>query len=72
MFWNTLGFLMIQWMLAIFDSSAFLKSNLYVWNVLVHMLLKPSMEDFQHNFVSIRNECLNILCHYPSLELDET
>ena len=27
-------------------SSAFSKSSLYIWNFLVHLLLKPSLEDF--------------------------
>src|SRR5574341_1273199 len=29
------------------DSSAFSKSNLYVWKFLVHILLKPSLKDFE-------------------------
>ena len=29
-------------------SSAFSKSNLYVWKFLVHILLKPSVKDFEH------------------------
>ena len=28
-------------------SSAFSKSSLYIWNFLVHILLKPSLEDFE-------------------------
>ena len=31
-------------------SSAFSKSNLYIWNFLVHVLLKPILKDFEHNF----------------------
>jgi len=30
------------------DSSAFSKSNLYIWKLLVHVLLKPSLKDFEH------------------------
>ena len=30
------------------DSSAFSKSNLYIWKLLVHILLKPSLKDFEH------------------------
>ena len=30
-------------------SSAFSKSSLYIWNFLVHVLLKPSLKDFEHN-----------------------
>ena len=29
-------------------SSAFSKSNLYIWKFLVHILLKPSLKDFEH------------------------
>ena len=29
-------------------SSAFSKSNLYIWKFLVHVLLKPNLEDFEH------------------------
>ena len=38
-------------------SSAFSKSSLYIWNFLVHELLKPSLEDFEHYFVSMWDEC---------------
>ena len=38
-------------------SSAFSKSGLYIWRFLVHILLKPSLKDFEHNFTSIQNEC---------------
>ena len=34
-------------------SSAFSKSSLYIWKVLVHILLKPSLKDFEHYFASI-------------------
>ena len=39
------------------DSSAFSKSSLYIWKFLVHVLLKPSLKDFDHYFASMRNEC---------------
>ena len=29
-------------------SSAFLKFSLYTWKFLVHILLKPSLKDFEH------------------------
>ena len=38
-------------------SSAFSKSNLNIWNFLVRILLTPSLEDFEHNLTSMRNEC---------------
>jgi len=33
-------------------SSAFSKSSLNVWKFLVHVLLKPSLENFEHYFAS--------------------
>ena len=38
-------------------SSAFLKSSLYIWKFSVHVLLKPSLENFEHYFGSMWNEC---------------
>ena len=38
-------------------SSAFSKSNFYIWNVLVHVLLKPSLKDFEYYFASMSNKC---------------
>ena len=35
------------------DSSAFSKSSLYFWKFLVHILLKPSLESFEHYFASV-------------------
>ena len=37
----------------IFGSSAFSKSSLYMWKFSVHILLKPSLKDFEHNLVFI-------------------
>ena len=31
-------------------SSASLKPSLYIWKFSVHIVLKPSMKDFEHNF----------------------
>ena len=30
------------------DSSAFLKSTLNIWKFMVHILLKPGLENFEH------------------------
>ena len=38
-------------------SSAFSKSSLNIWNFLVHILLKPSLENFEHYFASVWDEC---------------
>ena len=41
----------------IFGSSAFSKSNLNIWKFLFHVLLKPSLENFEHYFASVWDEC---------------
>ena len=38
-------------------SSAFSKTSLYIWKFSVHVLLKPSLEDFEHILTSMWNEC---------------
>ena len=38
-------------------SSAFSKSNLNIWKFSVHTLLKPSLENVEHYFASMWNEC---------------
>jgi len=38
-------------------SSAFSKSYLNIWEFLVHILLKPRLENFEHYFASMWNEC---------------
>ena len=40
-------------------SSAFSKSSLNIWNFSVHILLKPSLETFEHYFASGWNEWCN-------------
>ena len=34
-------------------SSAFSKSSFYIWKFLVHILLKPSLENFEHDLASM-------------------
>ena len=41
----------------IFGSSAFSKSSLNVWKFTVHILLKPGLENFEHYFASMWDEC---------------
>ena len=43
-------------------SSAFPKSSLYIWKFSAHILLKPSLQDFEHYFVSMGNEynCMSV------------
>ena len=38
-------------------SSTFSKSRLTIWKFSVHILLKPSLENFEHYFASVRDEC---------------
>ena len=38
-------------------SSAFSKTSLNIWKFTVHVLLKPGLENFEHYFTSVWNEC---------------
>ena len=38
-------------------SSAISKSSLNIWKFSVHVLLKPSLENFEHYFASVWDEC---------------
>ena len=38
-------------------SSAFYKTNLNIWKFSVYILLKPGLENFEHYFASMRDEC---------------
>ena len=38
-------------------SSAFSKSSLNIWKFSVYVLLKPSLENFEHYFASVWDEC---------------
>ena len=39
------------------DSFAFSKSSLNIWKFMVHTLLKPDSENFEHYFASVWDEC---------------
>ena len=41
----------------IFGSSAFSKSALNIWSFIVHVLLKPSLKNFEHCFASVWDGC---------------
>ena len=43
------------------DSSAFSKSSLNIWKFSVYILLKSSLENFEHYFASMWNECNCVL-----------
>ena len=38
-------------------SSSFSKSSLNIWKFMVHVLLKPGLENFEHYFASLSDEC---------------
>ena len=38
-------------------SSAFSKSSLNIWKSTVHVLLKPGLENFEHYFTNVWDEC---------------
>ena len=38
-------------------SSAFSKTSLNIWKITVHVLLKPGLENFEHYFTSVQDEC---------------
>ena len=37
--------------------SAFPKTSLNIWKFMVHVLLKPGLENFEHRFTSVWDEC---------------
>ena len=39
------------------DFSAFSKFNVNFWNFLVHVLLKPCLENFEYYFASVCDDC---------------
>ena len=44
------------------SSSSFSKPSLDIWKFLVHIMLKPTMQDIQHDLTSMGDEC-----NYPML-----
>ena len=38
-------------------SSAFSKCSLNIWKFTIHILLKPGLENFEHYFASMWDEC---------------
>ena len=42
-------------------SSAFSKTSFYIWKFTVHVLSKPSLENFGHYFASMWNECSSVV-----------
>ena len=58
-FWNSLAFSMIQQILTIWSlvPLPFSKTSLNIWKFSVHILLKPGLENFEHYFTSMWDEC---------------
>ena len=42
-------------------SSAFSKTSLNIWKFMVHVLLKPGLQNFEHYFTSMWNECNSVV-----------
>ena len=42
-------------------SSAFSKTSLNIWKFMVHVLLKPGLENFEHYFTSMWDECNTVV-----------
>ena len=55
-------------------SSAFSKSSLNIWKFSVHVLLKPHLENFEHYFASVWDECncVVVWTFFGILFLDES
>ena len=49
-------------------SSAFSIYNLYTWKLLLHVLLKPFLKDFEHYLTSMWNEC-NCMVVWPFFDI---
>ena len=54
-FWNSHAFSVIHWLLAIWP--IWPEVSLSIWKFSVHVLLKPSLENFDHHFASMWSEC---------------
>ena len=52
-------------------SSAFSKTTLNIWKFMVHVLLKPGLENFEHNFTSLWDEYIFAVVEAMSLVLKQ-
>ena len=54
-FWNSLAFSLIHRILAIWSQVplAFSKSSLNIWKFMVHVMLKPELENSEHYFANV-------------------
>ena len=58
-FWNFLAFFDDPMDVGnlISGSSAFSKTSLNIWKLMVHVLLKPGLENFEHYYASMWHKC---------------
>jgi len=58
-FWNSLAFFNDPRDVGnlISGSSTFYKTSLNIWKFMVYVLLKPGLENFEHYFASVGDEC---------------
>ena len=59
-FWNSVALLMIQWMLALWSLAPlpFLNPSwTFIWKFMVHILLEPGLENFEHYFARVWDKC---------------
>ena len=58
-FMKSLAFYMNQWLLVIWSlvPLPFSKLSLNIWKLLILVLLKPSLKNFEHKFTSMGDEC---------------
>ena len=52
-------------------SSAFSETSLNIWKFMVHVLLKPGLENFEHYFTSVWDECNWALNMFKDEEISE-
>ena len=50
-------------------SSAFYETSLNIWKFMVHILLKPGLQNFEHHFISVWDECNCAVVYEHSLAL---
>ena len=49
------------------DSSAFSKTSLNIWKFMVHVLLKPVLENFEHYFTSVWVIFVGLKLSFPDM-----
>ena len=64
--WNSLAFFNVPMDVGnlISGSSAFSKFRLYNWKFLIHILVKPSLKDFQHNLTNMCSSTYKVVPYF--------